>query len=85
MGAVTNDELEQKIEELRQLARYQDTSIRGRLAADENVPTSDITGLAQLTVRIDSLERILEHRRSRAAGRTPARRQTRRGKDRAPT
>jgi hypothetical protein len=61
---VTDAELEQRISDLRRLAGAQEISIARRLGADEPVPTSDINGLAQLTMRLDTLERILEHRRS---------------------
>lgn len=79
---MTDTELEQKIVDLRKLLKGQEHSIANRLGSGESVPTSDINGLAQLVVRIDSLERILEHRRTRSA---PARRQTRRAQNRTST
>lgn len=57
MGAV-NADLEQRIADLRKLEAAQKYSISKRMARDEPVPTSDITGLAQLAVRIDALERL---------------------------
>jgi hypothetical protein len=65
---VTDDELEQRITRLRRLAAGQEASIARRLADDEVVPTADINGLAQLTTRLDAMERVLEHRRQTRRG-----------------
>jgi hypothetical protein len=75
---VTDNEYEQRIDNLRRLAAAQQTSIARRQEMGEAVPTADINGLAQLTTRLDAMERVLEHRRSRAKGR----RQTKRGANR---
>ncbi len=61
---MTIEELEQKVENLRVLAGNQEVSISSRQANDEAVATSEIAGLAQLYVRIDTLERIATHRRT---------------------
>lgn len=68
---MTDDELESKIEDLRRLAHAQEMTVARRQASDDPPPTSDVIGLVNLTARIDTLERILEHRRSRAAARAP--------------
>jgi hypothetical protein len=74
---VTDNEYEQRIDNLRRLAAAQQASIAMRQERGEAVPTADINGLAQLTTRLDAMERVLEHRRSRAKGRRKTKRAAR--------